>query len=136
MTKIIPIRIRNLDLVRNLIHFGHDRLKIDQDLLYFYADNFSRNEILDEMYIGQSVIAGAMSCPLSSGYWILSNSGKFIVQLIAFVNIFMKKYHKLRHVWTTIGFTPFTNFIKGQRLLLKQTLKVHHNQFKVYQMYK
>ena len=38
--------------------FGHDRLKIDQDLPYFHADNSSRDpRTLDEIYIEQSVIA-------------------------------------------------------------------------------
>ena len=47
-------------------NFGHDRLKLDQDLPHFFTDNFSRDDptndasaqVLDKMYIGRSVIAG------------------------------------------------------------------------------
>ena len=45
------IRICNQD------NFDHDRLKIDQNLPYFYTDNCSRNlRVLDKMYFGRSVI--------------------------------------------------------------------------------
>ena len=57
-------------LVCNRDNFGHDRLKMGQDLLYFYADNFARDlRILNEMYNGRSVIAGAGTCgsPLAKG---------------------------------------------------------------------
>ena len=37
-------------------------VKMDQDLPYFYNDNFSRNlKILDEIYIERSVIAAAQA---------------------------------------------------------------------------
>ena len=49
-------------------NFGHDWLKMDQDLPYFYADNFSREdptndtstENLDKVYLGRSVIASSI----------------------------------------------------------------------------
>ena len=62
MAKII--RICNQVLVCNQDNFGHDTLKMEQDLPHFYADNFSRDlRILDEMYIGRGI---AWECPQ---YW-------------------------------------------------------------------
>ena len=39
LTKIIPIT--DPDYGQNPDNFGHDRLKMDQNSPYFYADNFS-----------------------------------------------------------------------------------------------
>ena len=63
-------RVKNCSR-ENVVNLGPSLTYHDQDLPYFYADNFSRDHWpmkrqlrnFDEMYIGRSVIAGIFIQP-------------------------------------------------------------------------
>ena len=83
---------------------------MDQDLPYFYADNFSRDlRVLDEMFFGRSVIAGSfmshnqlslkvrMTEPMSQ--WVILKFGETMTRWnVSF--IFLRNHLIIVCVWT------------------------------------